>query len=58
MRDEQVRVENSNAGLQVFGTVAILRALLHTRHTGWMSRNFNRNHVVDELYMYLQGRYA
>ncbi len=54
MRDEQVRVENSNAELHVFGRVAILRELLRT---GWMSRMSKRNHI-DELYMYMQGRYA
>ena len=33
-------------------------SLLHTCNTGWMSRDPKGNHVVDELYMYVQERYA
>lgn len=58
MRDEQVGIGNSKAEMQVFGTVAILRELLHTCHTGWMSRHSEGDYVVDELYMYVQGRYT
>ena len=43
MRDEQVRVRNPDAGMRVFGSVAILRELLHIRHTGWMSRKHRAN---------------
>ena len=38
MRDELAGVGDSNAGLRVSSNVAILRELLHIRHTGWMSR--------------------
>ena len=58
MRDEQVRVGNSIAEMQVFGIVAILRELLHTCNTGWMSRNSRGNHIADELYLYVQAKYA
>ena len=58
MRDDQVRIGNSIAEMQVFGIVAILRELLQTSKTGWMSRNSRGNHVVDELYIYAHGRYA
>ena len=58
MRDEQVGVGNSHAEMRVFGTVVILRELLHTFHTVWMSRHSQGDHVVDELCMYVQGTYA
>ena len=58
MRDELARVGNSYTGLKVFGTVAVSWELLHICHTGWMSRDSKGNYVVDELYMYVQERYA
>ena len=58
MQDESARVGNSDAGMQVFGTVAILRELLHICHTGWMSRKHRGNYVVYELSMYMQRGYA
>ena len=61
MRDEQVRVGNSNAEMQKCRYLAPLlfcESLLHTCNTGWMSRNSKGNYVVDELDMYVQGRYA
>ena len=35
-----------------------VRELLHICHTSWMSRDSRGNYVVDELYMYVQGRCA
>ena len=58
MRDELARVGNPYTGLKVFGTVAVLRELLHICHTGWMSRKHRGNYVVYELSMYMQGGYA